>query len=228
MHPILVTIGPLRIYTYGTLVALGVLVAWFVLKYRAERYGISRSQLVDLLVFLFLSGILGARLFFVLQHWEHYNAAIWKVFMINEGGLVWYGGFFFAAVTGILFARRSHLPVFRTADFLAPAIPLGHAIGRIGCYLNGCCYGFAGHPVQLYEAAGLLVLGIWLARVSVARYTPGSLFLFYVLGYSILRFILEFWRGDQIRIYNLTTPQWTSLVLFAGSLILFKSLNRKS
>ncbi len=226
MHPILFSIGPVHIYTYGALVACAMIVAWAVLSSRAEAYALPRAKIMDLVVFLFLAGILGARLLFVLQHVEDYSHSLWKIFMIQEGGLVWYGGFFFAVLMGIFFARMSHLPLFRTADCLAPAIALAHAVGRIGCYLNGCCYGINGHPVQLYEAAGLFVLGIALMRLTTPRFISGSVFLCYVLGYSLLRFVLEYWRGDQLRLYWFTLPQWTSILLFLGAALLLKALRR--
>jgi phosphatidylglycerol:prolipoprotein diacylglycerol transferase len=233
VRPVLFEIGPLTVYTYGFFVSLAALCAFFLAQRRAAAMGLERSAVADLTFFVFVSGVVGARLFYVLQHAERYRHQWAQAFLICEGGLVWYGGFLLAAAAGLLYARARRWPAATLCDLAAPIVPMAHAIGRLGCFMNGCCAGrpseawwavtYPGdvprHPVQLYEAAALALLSLALFRYRPRR--PGDAFLAYALAYAALRFALEFLRGDQTLYGPLTIPQWTSLALFAGALALF-------
>ena len=228
MHPILFQIGSFTVYTYGVFVAIAAGVALVLAERRAGRLGIGRGMAADVLFVLFVSGVIGARLFFVWQHAEDYRNQFWKALWIPEGGLVWYGGFLTAAVAGTAYAVWRKMPVFRLADFFSPITSLAHAIGRIGCFFNGCCYGrmFGSRqaPVQLAESVLLAALSVFLFRRLSKDHPEGSIFIEYVLGYSTIRFFIEFLRGDQTVFYFLTLPQWTSAVLFAAALFFRHSL----
>jgi phosphatidylglycerol:prolipoprotein diacylglycerol transferase len=226
MHPILFKWGPVTLYTYGLFAAIGLFVAFVFAFKRAKEMHLDEKVVGDLTFVLFLSGIIGARLWYVWQHWDDYRVSPLRILSIQEGGLVWYGGFMFATLAGILIARRKGWPVFKLADLFAPVLPLAHAFGRIGCFFNGCCYGADGHPVQLYEAGALFVLTAALFRLSKVRQREASLFLEYIVGYSVIRFVVEFYRGDQSRAAILTLPQWTSLCLLAGALTVLIFRNR--
>lgn len=219
MHPILFQLGPVTLYTYGLFAAIGLFTAFIFAFKRAKEMHLDEKAVGDLTFVLFLSGIIGARLWYVWQHWDEYYQNPLRIFSIQEGGLVWYGGFMFATLVGILIARRKRWPIFKLADLFAPVIPLAHAFGRIGCYFNGCCYGSEGHPVQLYESGALFVLSAALFRLSVRKQREASLFLEYIIGYSLIRFAVEFYRGDQSRAAVLTLPQWTSLCLLVGAVL---------
>ena len=165
--------------------------------------------------------------------------------MIQEGGLVWYGGFLVAATVGFLAAFFKRWPLLGLADFLAPYLALAQGIGRMGCFLNGCCYGkpskvfwaarfsadVARHPVQIYEAAASFLIFAFLFKfydcLPKSRRT-GVVFVLYLILYSAARFGLEFFRGDQTLIGKLSPPQWTSLVLFLGALFLYGFIGKKS
>ncbi len=244
MHPILFHIRSTPIYSYGFFVALGVLAVFLLADRRAARFGIPQGIAVDLIFLLFVAGIAGGRMLYVWQNIEDYRHSLWKGFLIQEGGLVWYGGFIFAVAAGLVYVYWRRQSVLKLLDFFAPLVPLAHGIGRIGCFLNGCCYGretngpwgviFYGdtvkrHPAQLYEALFLFALSALLFYLSSAKKREGELFIFYLLFYSAFRFFIEFWRGDQIVFGYFTLPQWTSLVLFAGaSLLLFYIRKRSS
>ena len=233
MHPVLFEISGVAVYSYGFFVALALLTAFWASGRRAAHYGFSKKDASDLLFILFAAGVAGARLFFIVQNPGDYLAHPWKVFFLREGGLVWYGGFFGAAAAGIAYARWKKWPLLKACDLFAPVLALAHGVGRIGCFLNGCCYGkeAAGfrHPVQLYEAGVLFVLSLSLFSFSGRlKDREGALFACYLFLYGVLRFTLEFWRGDQALFAGLTPPQWMSLLLVAGSLILFQSVFRKN
>jgi phosphatidylglycerol:prolipoprotein diacylglycerol transferase len=213
--PVLCQIGSFPIYSYGVLSAAAVGLAAFLGWRRAKSFGFDASRAVDAVFLLFIAGMAGARLMFAIQHPSLYAGEPWRVLDLREGGLVWYGGFLaaFAAAFAVTGAFRWKRWAF--ADFIAPLAAAGHAVGRIGCYLNGCCSGINGHPVQLYEA-GLLALlaGFLWSRTGRSR-REGDLFLLYVLIYAAGRFALEFLRADQTRYASLSIPQFTSVVLFA-------------
>ena len=243
MHPVLWQFGSIRIYSYGFFTALAMLVTFFIAQKKAEPSGLSRQVVADLFFLLFISGVVGARLFYVLQHFSDYSGDLPRVFFIQEGGLVWYGGFFGAAIAGIFYARAHRWPLLKLSDFFAPILALGHAIGRIGCFFNGCCFGqrcslpwavtfpgdpYARHPVQLYEAALLFILSFFLFRFAKKKRFDGQVLSLYALGYGTLRLLVEFLRGDQTRFGLLTLPQWTSALLIAGAAIFYSALQKRS
>ena len=246
MHPILLKIGPFTLYSYGVMmVAAFVTATW--LAARAARASppalraISAEQIVDFASCSLLGGILGARVFYVVLQWDAFARAPQQILAIWNGGLVWYGGFFGGVLAGWLYVRAKRLVFLRVMDQFIPFLALGHAIGRVGCFLNGCCYGeptqswcgvvfpeqdTAALPVQLFEALGLLFLYIGLRtlqRPSILS-RPGRLFGLYLVSYAILRFLMEFLRGDQPAWWaGLTLQQLISLVLFmAGATLVVR------
>ncbi len=141
MQPLFLDLGAVRIHWYGVMMALAFLAAlanWVLL---GRRHGRSAAFCSDLLFWIMLSGIAGARLAYVLEHWQVYAANPLQFFAIQQGGLVFYGGFTGAAIAVVLLARRHHEPLIELIDFTVTSVPLAHAFGRVGCFLNGCCYG---------------------------------------------------------------------------------------
>ena len=242
MHPVLFQIGSFTIYSYGFFVALAMMLAFFAAQRQAVALKVSAGTATDLLVVLFVSGVIGARLFFIAQNFGDYQKDFWRLFSLREGGLVWYGGFIAAALAGVVYGRARRLPFFKWSDFLAPILALGHAVGRLGCFFNGCCYGrvttgrfgfvFDGEaipriPTQLYESALLLTLSAYLFYRIRKPHADGEIFARYLVAYSVSRFVIEFWRGDQIPVAHLTIPQWISLFLFFGGVVWMVYLRRK-
>lgn len=222
MYPTLFKIGSWNVYSYGVLTAIAFFTALYLARKKAPSAGIPQEWISDLFLVLFVTGVIGARLFYVLQHLEDFKGRIWGAFLIQEGGLVWYGGFLTAAACGFLYGVWQRWPLPKVADLIVPFLALAQAIGRVGCFLNGCCYGRKGHPVQIYEAAGaLLIFGVLLWVHDRPRRRAGTVFILYIFLYSAMRFVLEFFRGDQTVVAGLTLPQWTSLVLLIGASFLY-------
>ena len=216
MHPILIEVGPLTLRWYGLMIALGFLAGYHWFRKRASHLGLSDKETSNLLFLLFISGILGARTYYVIWNWNtFFSTHPREIFMIHHGGLVFFGGFLTACVVFILWTRWKKYPLALLADTLSPSLALGHAIGRLGCFMNGCCYGrecgypwavrlnsppeiagIAVHPTQLYESIGLFYIFIALVMIQkIARY-PGQVAFSYCMLYSLLRFGVEFFRGD--------------------------------
>lgn len=245
--------------SYGVLVTFGFLAAIGLTAYRAKARHIDLALVLDLAILFIVFGILGARLFYYVQFYSspHTNFATrpWYVFFyVWEGGIVYFGGLVAGATTGVIYLLIRRQPILSTCDLIAPAIPLGHAIGRIGCLLFGCCWGsicspsfpfqlrFPGgspahqfhsnptwlasvskdlehvypigtnalqkklaeeglslpvHPTQVYAlTAGLLLCALTLLYDRKFRTRDGQTFFFFLLFYSLARFVLEFYRGD--------------------------------
>lgn len=250
MHPVLLRIGPFPVSSYGILLVVAFLVAVGLACRDARRLPhlgqLTDKQIVDFMCYALLGGILGGRLLYVAIHWGSFAQAPHEVLAIWHGGLVWYGGFLGGVLTGWFYARATGVSFLRGADQAAPYVALGHAIGRIGCFLNGCCYGvattawcgvvFPGDrvarlPTQLVESVGLFGLFgfLYTLRWRGRRDGPGWLFGVYLIGYAILRFAVEFVRGDQPRWWMGLTPQQLISVgiLLVGSVLLTAGSRRR-
>ena len=242
MHPVLLKTHFLTLYSYGLSVAVAMALTLALVFRQSARAGVSRTAALDLLFVLFVAGIAGARLFYVLQHWENFRGDWPAMLRLQEGGLVWYGGFLLGFLCGFFYCVWKKQPALFWMDFFAPLAALAHAVGRVGCFLNGCCSGrptnfflgvrfpeeaFCRHPVQLYESALLALLAMALLAMGRKRRKPGEIFAVYVLFYGLMRFALEFLRVDQPAFFYLTLPQWISAVLAAAAVIFLKGARQK-
>ncbi len=142
MYPIAFEIFGRQIHYYGVMIALGFLAATAILQWKRRRAGFSREQIFDLAMLALFTGIVGARIFYVVLYGsEQHHENIWWVFRIDQGGLVFYGGFICAITAVCIYAGKKKVPIPAMLDIAAPAIAAGHAFGRIGCFLQGCCFG---------------------------------------------------------------------------------------
>jgi phosphatidylglycerol:prolipoprotein diacylglycerol transferase len=230
MHPILFeipridlgswTIGPIPIRMYGLMIGIGFLLGIYLASRRAKKEGINPDLILDMGVYLLLAAVIGARVLYVLTTWQEFAATPLDLFAIWKGGLVFYGGVIAAVPVGIWYVRKHSLPVWRTADIIAPYAALGHAFGRLGCFFAGCCYGapcsgpvcitFSDphslaprgvplFPTQLTESGGeFLIFGLLLLLRRYKKF-DGQLFWLYLVFYAVLRFTIEFFRGDIVR-----------------------------
>jgi len=245
VNKVALQIGGLSLHWYGVLVALGFVAGLWTASRRAPRAGVPSERVADLGPWLIIGGIVGARLWYVVSYWQRDFAGepLWDIFMIHRGGLVFYGGFIGAFLAGLLFVWKHRIPKWNLADALAPSIPLGHAFGRIGCLINGCCYGRACdlpwalhydashstggmgvHPTQLYEAGLEIALYLGLAWLFRHRRFDGQVFAAYLLGYGVIRSVVELFRGDYPHyvLGFLTPAHWVSAALLAGGILLWR------
>ena len=222
MHPILFKIGPLNIYSYGAFVALGFGIAAYLIYRRASEFGLDKNSVLDLLILILIGGITGGRILYVGLNLSYYLSEPLEIFMLSKGGLVWYGGFIFGLIIFIWYTRKKGMNFWTVADLVAPYIALAQGVGRIGCFLNGCCYGVNNHPTQIYSSAALIVIYFILRSRQNFRHFTGEIFLGYCILYSIKRFLMEFLRADNIKVYlNLTMSQYVSVLVFAAGLGIF-------
>ena len=245
MHSIAFYIAGHPIHWYGIFAAIGFLTALAVLLYKRSYAGMNSEQIFDIGLIAIFCGIGGARLFYVIQFHHQFSGNFFKIFRIDQGGLVFYGGFLLAVAALIIYTRIKKLSLAKILDIYAPAIALGHAMGRIGCFLEGCCYGKAAKwgvvypplsgparefpdllspvtpppsipliPIQLFEAAGNILIGITLLLLFKKIRRPGQIAAIYFAAYGLLRFLLEFCRGDHKDFFlNFTPAQCIGLFL---------------
>ncbi len=248
MHPILFKVGPLVIYTYGIFVTLGFLCGFSLFLQATRKKNLEEKKILSLSLWVVASGIIGARIFYVLDQLYWYLEHPQDVLKIWQGGLVFYGGLLFSLAIGLYFIRHHGLPFWDIADISAPPLALGISIGRIGCFFNGCCYGkpwkwglifspdsAAGRvfpnqplfPTQLISSANLLVIFFILIVLRSRQSLSQHIFLWFLVLYSVHRFMIEFIRADYPKVlFHLTVPQFISIILGISSLMLMSGKRR--
>jgi phosphatidylglycerol:prolipoprotein diacylglycerol transferase len=245
MHKIAFYIGPVVVTWFGIFVASGFMVGLWTASRRARRLQIDPNTIVDLGPWLLLGAIAGARAWFVVSYWDENFAGrpLYEIFMVQNGGIVYYGGLVGASLACIIFARIKKLPLWRLADVLAPSIALGSFFGRWGCLMNGCCYGAPTtmpwgiqfpvghesypkyvHPTEIYDSMLNFGLYLFLAWLYRRRKFDGQIFGVYLVGYAMLRSFVEVYRGDytfQHYWHGMTPGQIVSIgIVLAGLLLL--------
>ncbi|MCX5700928.1 MAG: prolipoprotein diacylglyceryl transferase [Candidatus Omnitrophica bacterium] len=228
MHPEICKLGPVTVYSYGLMLVIAFVVSTFLAAAQAKREKIDPEIIFNLSFTIFISGIIGARIFYVLDNLNYYLKAPLEIIMLQKGGLAWFGGLILGSICGILYIKRKNLPVYKIIDLFAPFVAFGQAIGRIGCFLNGCCYGKESAfgiyspaqgavliPSQLYSALILVVIFVILRIMQVRPHKNGEIFFAYLFFYSIKRFFVEYLRADNpVIIFGLTLFQILSIAVF--------------
>lgn len=252
MHPILFTLGPFTIHTYGALLATGALLGlWVVFRQAKRAPELNPDHVVNLAFWALIAGLLGTRVFFVFLEPEGFLEHPWRFFALWEGGLVFYGGIAFAVPLVFILARRWRQPLLPLLDVGAPGLALAQGFGRLGCFSAGCCYGrpwdgacsvvFSDpntlaprdiplHPAQLYSALELFVLFGLLMWLSRHRRFAGQVFFTYGLIHGVSRLIIEQFRGDwrgETLVAGLTTTGLLALVFVVVSAAALFFLNRR-
>ncbi|MGH2379133.1 MAG: prolipoprotein diacylglyceryl transferase [Candidatus Limnocylindria bacterium] len=245
IDPVALQIGHFMLRWYSIFFGLAILAGVWVGVREAARRGLNVDQVQSLAMWSVGGGLIGARLFHVIDRWELYAADPLRAFALWEGGLAVYGGLIGGVLTGLAFALRKRLPVWHVADAAAPGMILGQGIGRLACIPNGDAIGAPAavpwafiytnpasmvpeqlrgvplHPYAVYELIfdlGLFAL-LWRLRSHPLFARPGTLFLFYVAAYSLGRFALSYYRVERVWFAGLQEAQVLSLAGLAAALI---------
>lgn len=244
------SIGPIPIRAYGLMLIIGFLLGLIRAVKAGRKRGIDSERVMDAAIVGLVSGVVGSRLVFLLLSWDESSYSFADVFRVWEGGLSFHGGLLFAVAAVAIYLRRVNIPFFKMADLMAPSLAIGYAFTRIGCFLNGCCYGHPtdlpwaisfhdsslgdfvtapSHPAQLYAfAANIAIFGL-LTRVEKLHRVRGFVFFAYIALYSIYRFLIEIVRKGataDVALAGLTEAQIVSIVMFAASAVLLYLKNK--
>jgi len=242
MHPILLSLGRINIYSYGFMVSLGfffgILLAWHL----AKATKVNPENVFDISLFVLIFSIIGARIFYVIFYYFEIKS-FWEIFMIWNGGLVFYGGLLFAILAIFLASKIYNVAFLEVLDIAAPATALGYAFGRMGCFLNGCCYGVEcsvpwgvkfpaleglRHPTQIYASITALLILAVLLFVFYRKKFDGQVFSLGILFYSVYRLLIEFLRINPKMIFNLSSAQVLSIFGIILSITIYAILNKKT
>lgn len=245
MYRILFSIGNFPVYSYGVLLGIAFLIGILFAIRRALQLGVSPESVVEAASLCIIGAVLGSRFAYVLLHLEYYRRYPLHILSFREGGLTFYGGVLGAILLAVpyLHLKRYKLAVF--FDLFAPPLALGYAIARIGCFLNGCCYGRVSpfsvfplgvkfphlegfrYPTQIYAIGYSLIIFFILLRIEKSRWFKGELFLDYLVLYGIARFLIEYLRDEPfavLGVFTLGQAACLGIILFA---LVLKGVLRK-
>jgi phosphatidylglycerol:prolipoprotein diacylglycerol transferase len=253
MYPELFRVGPLVVNSYGLMLALAFIVGIFLALKKAEKRGIDNNTIINLAFVVMVSAIVGSRLFYVLFHLEEFKGRWLYTFLpiqpdgsIGLGGLIFLGGFLGAILSGAIYIQKKGLSFWKVVDSVAPSLALGLFFGRIGCFLNGCCFGktcslpwavtfppnsaagyqMAGvaiHPTQLYSSAYGLLIFIILMLLDRKKHYDGFLFAIFLMLYGVSRFTVDFFRFYESQMFlidGIGFNQILSFLLVVSGIIL--------
>jgi phosphatidylglycerol:prolipoprotein diacylglycerol transferase len=258
MYPKILELGQLTIHTYGLLLALAFIAGIWLASRNAAKAGMNPDSIWNLGLIIIFSALVGAKLLLFLSDYSYYSEnprEIFSLATLRSSG-VYYGGLLLALAASAWYLRRTKLPGWKVADIVAPGIALGQAIGRLGCLSAGCCYGkptslpwgitFTNpysaenvgvplniplHPTQIYESIGTFVLFLFLMKRLKEKHFTGQIILEYLMSYAVLRFVIEFFRGDDDRGFVLhglmSTSQFISIMTMLAAVVAFLYLRRR-
>lgn len=262
MHPILIKIGPITIHTYGFLLAVGVLCAIILVQILAKKEQVNRDIFTNLVFYTFIIALVGAKLFLFVTEIEFYLKDPAQIkYLITSAG-TFYGGLIFGALFAAWYIRRHKLNFRQLVDIMSPAVALGHFFGRLGCFFAGCCWGRPAegcsiavkftdshattgvplhqslYPTQLIESVLNLLNFVALMILFKKRKFTGQVFAVYIFNYALIRFFVEYFRGDPDRGYlfggfkepftSLSVPQLISLIGIAAAIIMYRLFKKKA
>lgn len=231
MYPEICKIGPFTIYSYGLALVTAFLGGLALAAIQAKKEKINPDIIFNIAFIAFVFGVLGARIFYVFENLGYYAKNPAEIIMLQHGGLSWFGGLILGVFSSIAYLKAKKLPIYKMLDLIAPFVALAQSIGRIGCLLNGCCFGkvceygiyFPVHklvliPTQLYSSLILIFIFVCLRFLQDRPHEEGTVFFTYLLLYSTKRFFMEFWRADnEIILLGLTLFQIISIIVFCIS-----------
>jgi phosphatidylglycerol:prolipoprotein diacylglycerol transferase len=263
VKPILFKLGPLTIHSYGFMMALGVALGLWFLYRQSKKQGLDAPRILDAAFYIMIVALIGAKLILFIGNAGYYLKNPKELIWVARTGGVFQGGLAFGILFALWYFRKHKLPTWKISDVTVPALALGHGFGRIGCFLAGCCYGsecalpwqatfhseyahnLTGipletplHPVQLYESALNFLNALILFLVLRKKKFDGQVFSIYILNYSIIRYITEFFRGDHpdraflfrgpSALLSISYPQLFCIVGLAAALVMLGIFKKRA
>ncbi len=244
MRPELFRIGPLTVHSYGFFLALAFILGMFISFLYLRRKFVDAYVVFELVLAAAVGGIVGARLFYVLGHWREFSGRWWEALKFwNVQGLVFYGGFILGLLAAVAVVKLRGVSVGQVLDSGGLAVPAAMAVARVGCYLNGCCFGESCglpwavtfplttqremgmplnpvHPTQIYELLMNLAIFILLLAVHRRFRYRGEIMLAFIMLYAVARFVNEFFRYHSNPGANLFFQALSAAAFLAAGLVL--------
>ncbi len=247
MLPELFSIGPLTLHTYGLFVAIGLVTGIIVTIPIGRSHGIDFQKIMDMGLIIIIAGIIGSRLAYVLINFSYYKTNLMDIVKLWNGGLVFSGGLIAVLLVMLWYARRISHSLWQIGDLWAPGAAIGQAIGRIGCFMAGCCYGrptdmpwgvvftdtrclvpqdmlnISLHPTQIYSSLSGLIIFIILMILSAKKRFEGQVMLWFLILHSTGRLLVERFRGDDRGLIlggAWTATQLLTVIILIGSIIM--------
>ena len=271
MHPTIISLGPIAIRSYGLMLAIGFMTGIMFAAWRARKWGENPDHIYNLAVYIVISALLGARIYYIVTHYIEFSEPglagfsrffgefrnmFWPIGadgQVGINGLVLYGGIISATLTTVAYLKLHGLKIARYLDIMGPSLGLGEFFTRIGCFLNGCCFGkptesafgvvfpfdsaagsyYPGlhiHPAQLYNSLGGLAIFGLLLLLERWRKFDGFTAAMYFLLYAVVRFTTDFTRHyeQKLTYYGLSHNQWLSVAIFICAAAVLVYLSRRS
>ena len=246
MYPELLKIGPVTIYSYGLMAAIGFLLAGYLLEKELARVGRKKELAGTIIIAAIIGGIVGSKIYFLIENPYLLKEDFFGT-VFSGAGLVWYGGLIGGFLTVTWYIRKKGLPFLLVADLMGPLLLMGQGMGRIGCFLSGDgCYGPPSdvpwamafpngvvpttekvHPTPIYDAVLLISLFFLLWGLRKKNFKPGTIFGLFGVLMGIERFFTEFFRTNPKTIFGLfSQAQFFSILLFIGGITLIVYVNK--
>lgn len=235
--------GPLTFYSYGLMVALGFLAGIYIAFRYAKKENIPQDIIIDIAFYTLIFSMVGARIFYVISEYSYFLDKPLEAFMFWKGGLVFWGGVTFGIATLVLISFLRKISILKVLDIASLSTMIGYSIGRIGCFLRGCCYGKVcdlpwavkfphlyglRHPTQIYASLSGLAIFLFLVWFWKKKQFSGQIFCIALVLYSIYRFFIEFIRVNPRVFLNLSQAQLISILVIPLAIILYGVLYYKS
>lgn len=238
LSPIAIEIGNFQIYWYAIFIVSGIILSLILMYFSKNKYNIEYEDLLEILIFVLVFGIIGARIFYVFFNLDYYLKNISQIINIKNGGLAIFGGIIAGFITTYILCKKKGIHIFDFCDYIVPYLALTQGIGRLGNFFNVEAYGrettsifrmgieiYTGykevHPCFLYEMISCFIIFVFLKLIQKKQRYKGEILSLYLILYGIIRFCIESLRADSLMFFNIKISMIISLIIIALGLLIY-------